>query len=61
MDKILSLKESTKKSLPESRIIISNIMMWLDNGKVALSLKRLSEHLCSLEVEIVEKSNSKKI
>ena len=57
LDKILSLKLCVKKSFPESTIIISNIIDRLDNGEAALSAKRLNEHLCSLEVEIIDYSN----
>ena len=57
MDKILSLKQCIEKILPESKIIISNIIERLGNRKVALSLKQLNEHLCSLKVDTVDNSN----
>ena len=57
LDKILILKKCIKYSLPESKIIISNIIGRLNNGKAVLSIKRLNQHLCSFEVNIVNKSN----
>ena len=57
LDKILSLKQCAKKNLPESKIIILNIIERTDNGKKVLFVKRLNKHLCSLEVDIVDNSN----
>ena len=45
LNKILSLKECIKKGLPECKSIILNIVERLDNGKAALSVKRLNENL----------------
>ena len=45
LNKILSLKQCIKKSLPECKTIISNIVERLENGKAALSVKRLNENL----------------
>ena len=56
MNKIISLKQWSEKSFPESKIIISNRER-LENGKAALSVKRLNKDLCSFEVDIVGKSN----
>ena len=44
-------------SLPESRIIILNILKTLNNGKAALSVKRLNENLYTLEVDFDDNSN----
>ena len=44
-------------SLPESWTIILNILKTLDNGKTALSVKRLNEHLYTLEVDFDDNSN----
>ena len=60
LSKTLSLKQRVKKSLPESKIIISNVIERLDNGKAALSVKRSNKHLSSLEVDIVDNSNISK-
>ena len=57
LDNILKFKQFIKKIVLDSKIIISNIMERLDNGKAALRVKRLNEHLCSLEIDIVDNAN----
>ena len=57
MNKIISLKQCSKKRLPENKIIILSIIERLDNGKAALSVKRLNKDLCPLKVDIIGNSN----
>ena len=45
LDKTLSSKKCIKERLTESETITLNLIEVLDNGKVALSVKRLNEHL----------------
>ena len=57
LNKIISLKQCSKKRLPENKIIILSMIERLDNGKAALSVKRLNKDLCPLKVDIIGNSN----
>ena len=57
---ILKMKKFIKKHLPDSKIIISNIIERLDNGKVVVTAKWLKEQLLCLWIDIANNSNISK-
>ena len=59
LDDLLQLKNEILKTLPNCNIIISKPAMRVDNGKAALTLKHLNEHLSQLKVDSIDNSNIK--
>ena len=57
LDNILSLKTFIEKSLPNSQVSISNIINRTDNGKATLTVKKVNEHLSSLQIDVIDNSN----
>lgn len=57
LDSILSLKNFIQKSLPSSKVIISNLIQRTCNGIASLAIAKLNEHLSNLELDIIDKSN----
>ena len=59
LDDLLQLKNEILKTLPNCNVIISKPTMRVDNGKAALTLKHLNEHLSQLKVDSIDNSNIK--
>ena len=57
LDNMLSLKSFIEKTLPQSKVCISNVVKRTDNGKATLTVKKVNEHLSALQVDIVDNSN----
>ena len=50
LNKLLSLKSFVHTELPESNVILSNIIDRSDNGKVRLKISNFNKHLNSLKM-----------
>ena len=48
LDNLLSLKSFIEKTLPQSKVCISNIVQRTDNGKATLTVNKVNEHLSAL-------------
>ena len=59
LDDILQLKNTITKELPRCKVILSRPTIRKDNGKAALTLKHLNEHISQLETESIDNSNIK--
>ena len=44
LGELLDLKKSTEKTLPESNVVISNLITRTDNGKASLTVIKTNEH-----------------
>ena len=49
---MLSLKSFIEKTLLQSKVCISNVVKWTDNGKATLTVNKVNEHLCALQSNI---------
>ena len=56
LDKILNLKTFIQSSVPQSKVIIFNIINRAVNGKVSLTVENLNNYLNSLKLNIVDNS-----
>ena len=54
LDKLLNLKKFAEHTLPESNVIISNLITRTDNGKASLTVIKTNEHLHGLQMDIIE-------
>ena len=54
LDKLLYQKKVTKYTLPESNIVIFNLITRTDNGKAFLTVIKTNEHLHGLQTEVIE-------
>ena len=54
---MLSLKSFIEKTLPQSKVCISNIVKRTDNRKATLTVNKVNEHLSALQLDIVDNSN----
>ena len=50
LNKLLSLKSFVHTELPESNVILSNIIDRSDNGKVRLKISNFNKHLNTLKM-----------
>ena len=57
LDNMLSLKSFIEKTLPQSKVCISNVVKRTDNGKATLTVKTVNEHLSALQLDTVDNSN----
>ena len=57
LDEILSMKHHIEKVSPKTKVVISSPIVRTDNGKAALTIKNLNQHLRELDIEIIENSN----
>ena len=57
LGKLLDLKKFIEHTLSESNIIISNLIIRTDNGKVSLPIIKTSEHLHGLQKDIIDNGN----
>ena len=54
LDKLLNLKKFAEHTLPESNVIISNLITRTDNGKASLTVIKTNEHLHGLQMDIID-------
>ena len=54
---MLSLKSFIEKTLPQSKVCISNVVQRTDNGKATLTVIKVNERLSALQFDIVDNSN----
>ena len=57
LNKLLSLKNFIHTELPESNVILSNIIDGSDNGIARLNMSNFSNHLNSLKIDTIDNSN----
>ena len=57
LDNMLSLESFIEKTLPKSKVCISNSVKRADNGKATLTVNKVNEHLSALQLYIVDNSN----
>ena len=53
--KLLDLKKLIENTLPESNVIISNLITRTDNGKASLTVIKTNEHLWKWNGNIIYK------
>ena len=56
LEEILNLKTFIMNSIPQCKVIISNVINRTDDGKVSLIVENLNYHLNSLKLDIVHSS-----
>ena len=59
LDKLLHLKSFIQEKLPYVEVTISTPRLILGNGKVALTLRELTDHLINLKIVIPDNGNIK--
>ena len=57
LDNTLSLKIFIEKTLPQSKLCISNLVKRTDNGIATLTVHKVNEHLHALKLDMVGNSN----
>ena len=58
-DQLLHLKSFIQEKLPYAEVTISTPTLILVNGKVALTLRELTDHLINLKIVILDNGNIK--
>ena len=56
LDKILNFKTFIQNSLPQCKVIISNVINKTNDGKASHTVENLNNHLNSLKIDIVDNS-----
>ena len=57
LGKLLDLKKFIEKTLPESNVVISNLVTRTDNGKTSLTVIKTNEHLHGLQMDVIDSGN----
>ena len=57
LDELLNLKKFIEHALPESNVVISNLITRADNGKASLTVIKTNVHLHGLQMDIVDNGN----
>ena len=57
LDNLLSLKNFVEKTLPQSKVCISNVVHRTDSGKATLTINKVNEHPSALQLDIIDNSN----
>ena len=57
LDKLLNLKKFIKHTLPESNVVISNLITRTDNVKASLTVIKANEHLHDLQMDFMDNGN----
>ena len=57
LDNMLSLKSFREKTLPRSKVCMSNVVQGTDNGKAPLIVNKVNEHLSVLQLDIVDNAS----
>ena len=57
LDKLLKLKKFIEHTLPESNIVMSNLITRTNNGKASLTTIKTNEHLHGLQMDVIDSGN----
>ena len=57
LDKLINLKKFIGHTLPESNVVISNLITRTDNGKASLTVIKTNEHLHGLQIDVIDNGN----
>ena len=57
LDKLLNLKKFIEHTLPESNVVILNLITRTDNGRASLTVIKTNEHLHDLPMDIIDNGN----
>ena len=57
LDKLLNLKKFIEHTLPESNVVISNLITRIDNCKACLTVIKANEHLHGLQINVIDNGN----
>ena len=57
LDKLLNLKKFIEHTLPESNVVIFNLITRIDNGRASLTVIKTNEHLHDLQMDIIDNGN----
>ena len=57
LNKLLQLKSFIQEKLPDAEITISTPTLRSDNGKAALTVRQLTNHLINLKIDILDNRN----
>ena len=57
LGKLLDLKKFIENTLPESNVIISDLITRADNGKTSLTVSKTNEHLHGFQMDIIDNRN----
>ena len=57
LDNLLSLKSFITNNLPKCNIVISTPTLRTNNGKAALAVNKLTNHLLQLDIDIIDNRN----
>ena len=57
LDKLLNLKKFVEGILPESNVVISNLLTRTDNGKASLTVIKTNECLNGLLMDVIDNGN----
>ena len=55
--KLHNLKKFIKHTLPESNVVISDLITRTDNGKASLTVIKTNEHLHALQMDVINNGN----
>ena len=58
LNKLLQLKSFMQEKLPDAEIILSTPTLRSDNGKAALTVRQLTNHLINLKIDILDNRNT---
>ena len=51
------MKAFVEKALPDCNVCISNLTLRTDNAKASLTINNVSQHLSTLQLDIIDNSN----
>ena len=57
LGKLLDLKKSIENTLPQSNVVISNLITRTDNSKASLTVVKTNELLHGLQIDIIDNGN----
>ena len=57
LDKLLNLEKFIEHTLPDSNVVISNLITRTDNGKASLTVIKANEHLHGLQMDVIDNAN----
>ena len=57
LGKLFDLKKFIENTLPESNVIISDLITRADNGKTSLTVSKTNEHLHGFQMDIIDNRN----
>ena len=57
LDNMLPLNSFIEKTLPQSKVCISNLVKGMGYGKATLTVNKVNEHLSALKLDIADNSN----